>query len=130
MIKDMKKAVELYIDAWNKMDFTQLFQVLDDNCRYNSQYVFDEMESKARIVDYFKGKIKTIKKSKSKVMAKLARLKRGASLDPIPGSYCAAVYQDDPETIAAVVFLEVEKGKIININLCMPALYKVELVTD
>ncbi|MGO9614363.1 MAG: hypothetical protein ACLPX5_15205 [Dissulfurispiraceae bacterium] len=127
MIKDMKQAAELYIDAWNKMDFSQFFQALDDDCRYNSQYVFDEMDSKARIVDYFKGKIKTIKKSKSNVIAKLARLKRGASLEPEPGSYCAAVYQDDLETIAAVVFLDVENGKINRINLCMPELYKVEL---
>lgn len=125
MVKDINQAAQLYINAWDKMDFTEFFSELHPNCRYASQYVFEDHDSREKIIQYLTEKIASVKKIGNKVIAKPASLEAGATVFPRSGEPCVAVYQFGSDEIAAVVFFEVTEGKISSISLCMPELYQV-----
>jgi len=127
MINDIKDAAILYATCWNQIIFADWFENLSDDCTYSSQYVFESLNGREKIIEYLSGKIDTIKKSGHRVKAKLATLKHGASLNPPPGTPCVAMYQGDSEDISAIVFFEVKNGKIFKYDLCMPELYTVEV---
>jgi len=127
MINNTKEAAQLYADAWNTLDFSNFFNELHDDCKYTSQFVLEEFNSKNKIIDYFSGKVQTIKNSGHKVLAKMATLNRSASLLPPIGSPCVAMYQGKSNEIALVVLFNVCDGKICEVNLCMPELYGVNI---
>lgn len=130
MIIDVRQAAELYADAWNNLDLKPLFSQLAENCRYTSQRVLEELETKDRIVAHLSRKVELIMESGEYVLARVARLKRGASLHPSPGTPCVAMYQGESTEIACVVFIEVDDGLIKGIDLCLPQLYQVILNGD
>lgn len=125
MIENTEQATQLYADAWNSLDFNKFYRALHDDCHYSSQYVLAELESREKIIAYLNEKIETIKKSGHKVVAKVATLNTGASLNPPAGSPCVAIFQGESCDIAAVVFFEISDEKIQRIDLCMPELYNV-----
>ena len=125
MITNLKQAAQLYKDAWNKLDFTDFFNALSDDCKYSSQYVLEELDSKDKIISYFTGKIEAIKASNDTVIAVDAILQQGASLTPPKGTPCVAVSQDDSTEIAAIVFFTIQNNKIKRFDLCIPELYQV-----
>lgn len=127
MIDNKKQAAQLYADAWNTLDFSNFFCELHDDCKYTSQYVLEELDSKNKIIEYLSGKIQAVKNSGHKVLAKMATLNRGASVNPPPGSPCVAMYQGRSSEIAMVVLFEVCDDKICEIDICMPELYSVNI---
>jgi hypothetical protein len=127
VISNTRQAAELYVDSWKRLDFDKFFDELDSNCQYSSQYVFDELDSKEKIVSYLTGKVNTIKNNGHSVLSKIAILKRVASLNPPIGTCCVAMYQGGSPDIAAIVFFEIGDGKIQRIDLCMPQLYQVTI---
>lgn len=127
MIDDELHAANLYADAWNQLELEQLFSHLAEDCRYISQWVFEELESKERIVAHLSRKVELIKESGEYVLAKVARLRRGASLCPPPGTPCVAMYQGESTEITCVVFIEADGGLIKQIDICIPQLYPVIL---
>lgn len=127
MITNTRQAAQLYADAWKQLDFEEFFDALDNKCHYSSQYVFDELDTKEKIVSYLTGKVDTIKNTGHSVLPRIAILKKGASLNPPIGSCCVAMYQGVSPDIAAVVFFEVSGGKIQRVDLCMPDLYQVAI---
>lgn len=125
MITHLKEAAQLYRDSWNKLDFTDFFNALSDDCKYSSQYVLDELDSKHKIILYFNGKVEAIKASNNTVVAVDAILQQGASISPPKGTPCVVLYQGDSEEISAIVFFTIKNHKIERFDLCMPELYQV-----
>lgn len=127
MVTDIKQAAQLYADAWSRLDFTEFFASLHDDCHYSSQYVFLDLDSKDKIVEYLTDKIAAVKQIRNKVVARLATLISGATVFPRPGESCVAMYQFGSDDVTAVVFFEISGGQIKSFSLCMPELYKVSV---
>jgi hypothetical protein len=116
-----KDAAIAYAKAWNRFDCSEFLKLLDDNAHYASQWVFEELESKAAISDYLIGKMKTVKKTGSKVYAELGNTRSGFA-----GRDCVFLAQEKKEEVQAVVLFEVENNKISRYDLCIPQLLNVE----
>jgi hypothetical protein len=125
-VDSIEDAARLYAVAWNTLDFQDFIDALDDDVRYASQYVWDEMDNKEEIVAYLSGKAETIKKAgePSTVRVELGELVRGVSFNPRPGTKCVGLYQGPVARIIGVAFFEVADGRIQRIDLCMPELYQ------
>jgi hypothetical protein len=125
-----KETALLYATAWEKLDFSIFFNHLSDKCHYSSQYVFEELDSKQKIIDYLTGKVEAVKKSSGTVVARLAKLTGSATLSNMPGDYCVAMYQEGDEAISAIVLFEAKNNLIERFDLCMPELYPIELIVE
>lgn len=60
--KEMNEAELLieYAKAWNNLDVSYLYNILDDDFEYNSQWVFETMYGKWSYIDYLRGKFSSI----------------------------------------------------------------------
>ena len=71
MTKD--EACYAYAVAWNNLSPEVLVDKFDDDIRYTSQWVFDDMHGKKQVSDYLRGKMATVSKSPdANVFAQLA----------------------------------------------------------
>ena len=82
----MTDLLGLLIECYNKNDFSPLRSHLSDDCRYTSQWVFDETVGGDRICDYLIAKSKSISKAGSCVVAK-----RVSIVDPFPDQEAALI---------------------------------------
>jgi hypothetical protein len=123
-----EKAAHLYASAWNMLDFSDYFQVLNEDCIYSSQYVLGDLESKKAIVDYLSKKVDTIIKTAHRVVAKESVLLQGADLSSRKGRAAVALYQGESDEVSAVVLFDVNENSVIAFKLCMPELYKVQVL--
>lgn len=115
-----KDAATAYARAWNRLDCTEFVELLAPDAHYASQWVFEELMSKAAIADYLKKKMIAVKNSGTKVFAELGRSQTGfAERD------CVFMAQDNKEEITATVLFEVKGGLIKRYDLCMPELLNV-----
>ncbi len=105
-------AAMAYGHAWNTLDCRCFLNLLADDARYASQWVYDELEGKAAISDYLIKKMQNVKQSGSKVQAELGLTRNG----PVTGRPCIILTQGDVQV--AVVF-EVQDGKISRFDLCV-----------
>ncbi|TJY35899.1 nuclear transport factor 2-like protein [Pontimicrobium aquaticum] len=115
-----------YAKAFNNLDIAYIEEHLAEDFKYTSQKVFSQMESKAEYLDYLKGKFSTLKKSQTKLIARMG-LFRGES--------CFALYQIDlskkSKTETATLLMEYENGKIKSACMCMiPSISEIELLDE
>lgn len=115
-----KAASTAYARAWNRLSCEEFAKLLSPDARYASQWVFEELESRAAISKYLQEKMSTVKKSGKKVFAELGQTSAGFS-----GRHCVFMAQGKKEAITAVVLFEVEGGLIKRYDLCMPELLRV-----
>ena len=115
----MVDLLGLLIDCYNKNDFLPLRPHLSDNCRYTSQWVFDEMVGGNEICDYLIAKSKRISETDRFVAAK-----RVSILNPYPEQKAALMFQGDEETPSCIILIKVESEKISQIDICIPQLFK------
>ena len=110
----MVDLLGLLIDCYNKNDFSSLRPYLSENCRYTSQWVFDEMVGGDTICDYLIAKSKHISETGRFVVAK-----RVSVLNPYPGQEAALMFQGNEETPSCIILIEVESKKISQIDICI-----------
>lgn len=115
----MVDLLGLLIKCYNKNDFSSLRPHLSDNCRYTSQWVFDEMVGGNTICDYLIAKSKRISETGCFVVAK-----RVSILNPYPEQEAALMFQGNEETPSCIILIKVESEKISQIDICMPQLFK------
>ena len=115
----MVDLLGLLIDCYNKNDFSSLRPYLSENCRYTSQWVFDEMVGGDAICDYLIAKSKRISETGHFVVAK-----RVSVLDPYPGQDAALMFQGNEENPSSIILIEVESTQISQIDICIPQLFK------
>ena len=115
----MVDLLGLLIKCYNKNDLSSLRPHLSDNCRYTSQWVFDEMVGGNTICDYLIAKSKRISETGCFVVAK-----RVSILNPYPEQEAALMFQGNEETPSCIILIKVESEKISQIDICMPQLFK------
>lgn len=93
-----------------------MIDILADDCVYESQKVLAPLTGKSVIIDFIRGKFKTIKASKAFVTASVRRMCRGAVFGAL-GQPCVVLNQGD---VGAVVLLKLsDEGKINRIDICV-----------
>ncbi len=115
--------LQILIDCYNRNDFSNVLGVLSKDCSYASQWVFEEMQGSEQISEYLIAKTDTIAKYHAFPTAKKARI-----LSPYFGRECIALYQGDLNNPACIIIIESENEKITRIDICMPELFRFELV--
>jgi len=115
----MSDLLGLLIECYNKNDFLPLRPYLSDDCKYTSQWVFDEMVGGNKICDYLITKSKRISEAGSIVIAKRATI-----LNPYFGQEAALMFQDDKESPSCIILIKTEKEHITQIDICMPELFE------
>lgn len=110
-------AANAYAKAWNTLDCSEFISLLAPDARYASQYVFSELEGRDNIADYLSSKMETVKRTGSHVRAELAK-----TSSSFPNKDCVAIFQDDMNSIAAVVVFTVEANLVTRFDLCITEL--------
>lgn len=107
---------EIFAKCYNENDFEMLNDCLSDDCVYRSQWVFDEMQGREKIVDYLQAKAETIAKHNAFPKAKIVEIIS-------PFSQQAIAVSQGSDEIKVIILLSEENSKIKSIDLCMPELY-------
>ena len=117
----MRDLLGLLIECYNKNDFLPLRPFLSEDCRYNSQWVFDEMVGGDKICDYLIAKSKRIAETNCYVSAK-----RITILNPYSGQEAALLFQGGEELPSCIVIIKNDAEQITQIDICMPELFAYE----
>ena len=113
MALTQEQALRAYATAVNRLDPNWLLPLLADDFHYASQWVFEEITSKAQFAAYFIPKLETIRRSGERPYAEMAHLDR-----EIPGP-CVVVAQGRKEELVGVVLAEVTGDRIVRLDMCM-----------
>ncbi len=108
-----EQALRAYATAINSLDAGALLPLLADDFHYASQWVFEEITSKAQFAAYFIPKLETIRRSSARPYAEMGHLDR-----EIPGP-CVVVAQRRKEELVGVVLAEVAGDRIARLDMCM-----------
>ena len=113
-----KKILEIYANSWNTLNTEKLEKFIDDHVVYNSQWVYDTLNGKIEFMNYFNGKLETLKKSTSQTKVK-AELKTIINYMEFIRRPCIEVTQrTKEEEVQVYITIEINKGKITQINMC------------
>ena len=107
-----EQALRAYAMTMNTLDASHLEPLLADDFHYASQWVFDEMESKAEFLDYIVAKLETIRECGELPWAEMGWLDH-----TWPGP-CVVMAQGKRDDLVALVVAEVADGKIRRLDMC------------
>jgi hypothetical protein len=113
------EILKIYAACWNSLDLSKLNLFLNEAVQYNSMWVLETIVGKQVFIDYFRGKLNTLKlqKANTQIEAKLFMSSTSTShvLEP-----CLVITQQfqNGTTQKVSLFIEVENGLITRINLC------------
>lgn len=68
-----KRLAEIFLNAWKQYDTRNLAKVLDKDCHYDNDSVFDDMASRDEFIDYLNGKFDLLRNNNSILRAELGR---------------------------------------------------------
>jgi hypothetical protein len=108
-----ERATRAFATTLNTLDPAHLESLLADDFHYASQWVFQEITSKAEYLTYLRGKLETIRRSNSPMFAELGRVVAYGADRP-----CVVVAQGSREQLEALALVEVADGLIPRIDLC------------
>jgi hypothetical protein len=107
-----EQALRAYATMLNTLDASHLEPLLADDFHYASQWVLEEIESKAEYLAYMVPKLEAIRTSGNPVWAEMGWLTQR-----FPGP-CVVVSQGDKNKLVGVVLAKVEGGGIKRLDLC------------
>jgi len=112
-------AAAVYAEAWNRLDASELIELLGPETVYESQWVFAALEGKEAVAEYLSGKMATLRAAgdPAKVRAELGRTTRG-----FPDRACVILTQGHANDVTAVMLFEVAGPHIKRMDLCIPDL--------
>jgi hypothetical protein len=58
------EILEIYAKCWNTLNSNKLNSFIDEKVEYNSQWVIESLNGKQAFLDYFNGKLNTLRKAK------------------------------------------------------------------
>lgn len=99
-----QQLLQTFVDAWNNKDISLIVPYLKNDFHYSSFYVYDEITSAAKYLDYLSGKFQTIQESGSNVRAFKTNCRRSIFIQ-----------QDDKEPSALI--LEIEDGVAVRADM-------------
>lgn len=109
------EAALAYARTLNRLDPQPLKHLLSDTCVYESQNVLNSIRGKDQILDYLQKKCQTIREASHahQVFAQLGKMTEIYIDRP-----CVLLAQGTYDNLVAVVLFEVDKGKIVRIDIC------------
>ncbi len=113
------EILKMYAACWNSLDSSKLKNLLHETVDYNSMWVLETIVGKQAFIDYFSGKLNTLKlqKANTQLEAKLSMSSEWTSHVLVPCLVITQQFQNGT-TQKVSLFIEVENGLITHINLC------------
>lgn len=108
-----KEALRAYARMMNTLDVKPLEGILAPEFTYESQWVFEALQSRQAFLDYIRPKLATIAKADSAVYAEMGTVAAYGEMQP-----CVILAQDHPENLVALVFANVRDGLLVRLDLC------------
>lgn len=105
-------GLRAYAAMMNTRDVTRIEPFLADDFVYDSQAVFQPLESKQAFMDYIKPKLGTIRHANATIFAELGRVTAYGREQP-----CVILAQNSPENLVGLVLANSEGGKLKRLNL-------------
>ncbi|MDY0029782.1 MAG: nuclear transport factor 2 family protein [Pseudobdellovibrionaceae bacterium] len=112
------EAALAYVSAWKNYDPMAFLNLLSEDVTYNSQWVFEEMKGKEKFVDYFTGKLETVKRANMPVRAIMGKTTRS-----FPDRDCVLLFQSKTDAPDALVLFEISGDLISKVDMCIPELF-------
>lgn len=119
------QAAVALAEAWNRLDPSELIDLMADDVHYCSQRVLEELTTKKAVAEYLQERMRltaidVATKPYVKVFAEL-----GNSAGNSQECDCVVIAQGTLENIVAIIFLKVEGSRIKRIDLCVPQFQEV-----
>lgn len=113
------EILKIYAACWNSLDLSKLNIFLHEVVEYNSMWVLETIVGKQAFIDYFSGKLSTLRlqKANTQIEAKLFMSSTSTSHVLVPCLVITQQFQNGT-TQKVSLFIEVENGLITSINLC------------
>jgi hypothetical protein len=110
--------LQIYMDCWNTMDTTILAEYIDEYVTYDSHWVFASLVGKTNFLEYFNGKLKTIKNNPTSLSLS-AEMKICSNHFGVFNKPCLLLFQiSDTSVLEVTLFIEVKNEKIVKIEMC------------
>jgi hypothetical protein len=118
------QAAVALAEAWNRLDPSELIDLMADDVHYCSQRVLEELTTKETVAEYLRERMRltaddVATKPYVKVFAELGNSGNSQECD------CVVIAQGAVENIVTIVFLKVEGSRIKRIDLCVPQFQEV-----
>ena len=107
-------GLRAYAAMMNTLDVGRIEPLLADDFVYESQAVFQPLESKAAFLEYIRPKLETVKRSNATVYAELGRVAAYGREQA-----CVILAQNSPENLVGLVLAKAEGGKLKRLDLCV-----------
>ena len=107
-------ALREYARMMNTLNAEHLSPLLADNFMYESQHIFQALESKTAFLDYIRPKLEAIHKAKAAVYAEMGMVDAYGQVQP-----CVVLAQNDKENLVGLVLAQVDGDLLKRIDLCV-----------
>ena len=107
-------GLRAYAAMMNTLDPDRLEPYLMEDFVYESQAVFQPLESKQAFMNYITAKLDTVRENKSTVYAELGRVSAYGREQP-----CVILAQNTPDNLVGLVLAKCENGKLSRLDLCV-----------
>jgi hypothetical protein len=117
-------AVFAYAKAWNRLDPEDFLELLSEDARYTSQWVFEELKGSQAIANYLRDKMRTVRAHGVNTHNMRVRVEIGRTSSGSEGRPCAFMTQgrEGEGTVQAAVIFSVSGNRITCYDLCIPQL--------
>ena len=109
-----KTALRAYAKMMNTMSAEPLTLLRADDFVYESQMVFQPLESKQAFLDYITAKLDTIRQSGATVYAEMGTVAAYGR-----DQSCVILAQNDKTNLVALVLAKTHEGKLKRLDLCI-----------
>lgn len=107
-------ALHAYARMMNTLDAEVLEPLLADDFTYESQNVFQALESKQAFLDYMRQKLETVRKAKATVFAEMGTVAAYGRTQP-----CVVLAQNSKTNLVALVLAAVDGEHLKRLDLCV-----------
>lgn len=117
-----EKTAYLFARAWNRLNPEGFLALLAPDARYASQWVSEELVGAFAIATCLRNKMAVVRDKARKDPSAEIRVEMGLTSEGIRGRPCAFMTQGQFEEVQAAVVFELEGGRIVRNDLCIPQL--------
>ena len=107
-------ALRAYAKMMNTLSAAPLEPLLADDFTYESQMVFQALESKQAFLEYIIPKLQTIHRSNATVYAEMGTVAAYGKNQP-----CVILAQNEKANLVALVLAKTQGSKLIRLDLCI-----------
>lgn len=109
-----EEALRAYARMMNTLNADCLEPLLADDFTYESQHVFQPLESKQAFLDYIRPKLITIQQANATVFAEMGTVAAYGKIQS-----CVILAQNDRANLVGLVLAKVDGGLLKRIDLCI-----------